>query len=160
MSKKENSNDNNEKSLEQIDFFQIVDQFFRSEPLKQFMNEFDTMLNKPFPLQHISVNTYETDKNYVIDLKIPPVKKEQIKLELIDHYLTISITNRKEIKEYNENSSTFRNFSSHDSLSRTILLPYEVQKNEIKTTYKEGSLRVTVPKKTQQILIEDDLELL
>lgn len=161
MSKKENSNNNNlNQSLEQIDFFQIVDQFFRSEPLKQFLNEFDTMLNQPFPQHHISVNTYETDKNYVVDMKIPPVKKEQIKLELIDHYLTISITNRKEIKEYNENSSTFRNYSSQDSLSRTILLPYHVQKNDIKTTYKEGSIKVTVPKKIQQILIEDDLELL
>lgn len=156
MRKKDDlANNNNEQPLEQLDFFQIVDQFFRSEPLKQFMNEFDTMLNDSFPHHSINVNTYETDKNCVVDFRIPPVKKEQVKLELFDQYLTISITNREEIKEFNENSVTFRNYTSLDSLARTILLPYPVNENEIKTTFKEGSLIVTIPKKSKRIQIED-----
>lgn len=138
-------NNNYEQPIEQLDFFQIVDQFFRSEPLKQFMDEFDTKLNDSFPHHHINVNTYETDKTCVIDIKIPPVKKEQVKIELFDQYLTISITNREEIKEFNENSSTFRSYTSHDCLSRTILLPYPVKEHEIQTTFKEGSLLVTIP---------------
>ncbi|UHA58155.1 Hsp20 family protein [Metabacillus litoralis] len=131
-----NRNNENEQPLEQLDFFQIVDHFFRSEPLKQFMNEFDSMFEGAFPHKAIHVNTFETDNKCVIDLKIPPVKKEQIKLELYDQYLTISITNREEIKEYNEHASTFRNYTSLDSLSKTILLPYPVKEHEIKTTYK------------------------
>src|SRR5688500_3427480 len=90
-------NNNYEQPIEQLDFFQIVDQFFRSEPLKQFTDTFDTMLNDSFPHHIINVNTYETDKTCVIDIKIPPVKKEQVKLDLFDQYLTISITNREEI---------------------------------------------------------------
>lgn len=158
MRKKDNLvNKNKEQPIEQLDFFQIVDQFFRSEPLKQFMNEFDTMLTDSFPYHHIYVNTYETDKNCVIELKIPPVKKEQVSLELFDQYLTISITNREEIKEFNEKSSTFRNYTSLDSLSRTILLPYPVKENDIKTTFKKGSLIVTIPKKSEHFIIDDDL---
>jgi HSP20 family molecular chaperone IbpA len=157
MRKKDNLvNKDKEQPLEQLDFFQIVDQFFRSEPLKQFMNEFDTRLTDSFPYHHIHVNTYETDKNCIVELKIPPVKKEQVRLELFDQYLTISITNREEIKEFNENSSTFRNYTSLDSLSRTILLPYPVNENEIKTTFKKGSLIVTIPKNIERLLIEDE----
>lgn len=151
-----NRNNENEQPLEQLDFFQIVDHFFRSEPLRQFMNEFDSMFEGAFPHKAIHVNTYETDNKCVIDLKIPPVKKEQIKLELYDQYLTISVTNREEIKEYNEHASTFRNYTSLDSLSKTILLPYPVNEHEIKTTYKNGSLLVTIPKKSKQILIDND----
>ncbi|WP_338789341.1 Hsp20/alpha crystallin family protein [Metabacillus sp. FJAT-53654] len=158
MRKKDNLvNKNKVQPIEQIDFFQIVDQFFRTEPLKQFMNEFDTMLTDSFPYHHIHVNTYETDKNCIVELKIPPVKKEQVRLELFDQYLTISITNREEIKEFNEKSSTFRNYTSLDSLSRTILLPYPVKENDIKTTFKKGSLIVTIPKKSEHFYIEDDL---
>jgi HSP20 family molecular chaperone IbpA len=157
MRKKDNLvNKNTEQPIEQLDFFQIVDQFFRSEPLKQFMNEFETRLTDSFPYHHIHVNTFETDKNCIVELRIPPVKKEQVRLELFDQYLTISITNREEIKEYNENSSTFRNYTSLDSLSRTILLPYPVNENEIKTTFKKGSLIVTIPKNTESFLIEDE----
>ncbi|QGQ46646.1 Hsp20/alpha crystallin family protein [Metabacillus sediminilitoris] len=147
---------NTQQQSEQLDFFQIVDQFFRSEPLQQFMNEFDTMITDSFPHHHINVNTFETDKTCVINLKIPPVKKEQIKLELFDQYLTISITNREEIKEFNENSSTFRNFTSLDSISRTILLPYSVKEHDIKTKFKKGLLTVTIPKKAKKILIDED----
>jgi HSP20 family protein len=158
MSKKnELDHTNKEHALEQLDFFQIVDQFFQAEPIKQFMNEFNMMLDDPFPFHHINVTTYETDKNIVVDIKIPPVKKEQIKLELFDQCLTISITNHEEIKEFNENSATFRNYTSFGSLSRTILLPFPVKENEIKTKFKEGSLLVTIPKKSKQIQIEDDI---
>lgn len=149
-------NKNEEQKIESLDFFQIVDQFFRSEPIKQFMSEFDSIMQQSLPLNSIAVNTFETDKTCVIELQIPPVKKEQINLELYDQYLTIQITNREEIKEYNENSSTFRNFTSLDSLSKTILLPYPVKEHEIKTTYKKGSLLVTIPKKSKTILIQDD----
>ncbi|WP_226666813.1 Hsp20/alpha crystallin family protein [Metabacillus litoralis] len=157
--KDELSNHDQNQTLESFDFFQIVDQFFRSEPLKQFLSEFDTILEQSFPHKSISVNTFETDKTCVIELQIPPVKKEQIKLELYDQYLTIHITNREEIKEYNENSSTFRNYTSLDSLSKTILLPYQVDENDIKTTYKEGSLFVTIPKKSKKIFIQDESQL-
>ncbi|MBM7602043.1 HSP20 family protein [Metabacillus crassostreae] len=149
-------NKNEEQKIESLDFFKIVDQFFRSEPLKQFMSEFDSIMQQSLPLNSIAVNTFETDKTCVIELQIPPVKKEQINLELYDQYLTIQITNREEIKEYNENSSTFRNYTSLDSLSKTILLPYPVKEHEIKTTYKKGSLLVTIPKKSKTILIQDD----
>ncbi|WP_299094330.1 Hsp20/alpha crystallin family protein [uncultured Metabacillus sp.] len=147
---------NNEQPNNQLDFFQIVEQFFRSEPIKQFMNEFDTLLTDSFPFHHININTYETDEAYVVDLQIPPVKKEQVNLELFDQYLTITITNREEINEFNENSSTFRSYTSQGSISRTILLPYPVKENEIKTSFKEGSLKVSIPKKSKKILIDDE----
>ncbi|MGM0873942.1 MAG: Hsp20/alpha crystallin family protein [Bacillota bacterium] len=151
-------NNTYEQSIEQLDFFQIVDQFFRSEPLKQFIEEFDTKLKDSFPHHHLNVNTYETDKTCVIDIKIPPEKKEQVKLELFDQYLTISITNQEEIKEFNENSSTFSSYTSLDNLSRTILLPYPVKEHEIQTTFKESSLIVTIPKEFKGIQNETDTQ--
>ncbi len=154
--KNEITNNQHDHQIEHLDFFQIVDHFFRSEPLQQFINELDSMYEGSFPQKAIHVNTYETDKKCVIDMQLPPVKKEQIKLELIDQYLTISITNREEINEYNETSSTFRSYSSLDSLSKTILLPYRVEEHEIKTTFKNGSLLVTIPKKSKPILLEDE----
>jgi len=154
--KNEPTNNQLDSQFDHLDFFQIVDHFFRSEPIKQFMNEFDSLFEGSFPQKSIDVNTYETDQTCVIDMQIPPVKKEQIKLELFDQYLTISITNREEINEYNENSSTFRSFSSLDSLSKTIVLPYKVEEHEIKTKYRNGSLLVTIPKKSKQIFLEDD----
>ena len=154
--KNEIFNNHPDHQNEQLDFFQIVDHFFRSEPIRQFMNEFDSMFEGSFPQKSIHVNTFETDQTCVIEMQIPPVKKEQIKLELIDQYLTVSITNREEIKEYNENSSTFRSYSSLDSLTKTIVLPYKIEENEVKTKYRDGSLLVTIPKKSQQILLEDD----
>ncbi|MDQ0228803.1 Hsp20/alpha crystallin family protein [Metabacillus malikii] len=156
MSKKDKHIDSKSNHANQpIDFFQIVDQFFRSEPLKQFMNDIDHFVLDSFPERQIHVNTYETDLNYHIDLKFPPVKKEQLSLELFNEYLTISISNHEEYKEYNENSSTFRSFTSHDSITRTIILPYAVKENEMKTSFKEGTLLITIPKKSKQIKIEE-----
>ncbi len=154
--KNELTNKKQDLQNETLDFFQIVDHFFHSEPLRQFINEFDSMFEGSFPQKSIHVNTYETDQTCVIEMQIPPVKKEQIKLELIDQYLTISITNREEIKEYNENSATFRSYSSLDSLSKTIVLPYEVAEHEIRTKYKNGSLLVTIPKKSTKIVLDGD----
>ncbi|APH04650.1 Hsp20/alpha crystallin family protein [Bacillus weihaiensis] len=147
-------NQNNGKTMGSLDFFQIVDQFFRSEPIKQFIGEFDAILDQSFPHQPITADTYETDENCIITLKIPPVKKDQIRLELYEQYLTIQITNKEEIQEYNENHATYRSFSSLDRVSKTILLPYPVKEHEIKTTFQDGTLLVTIPKKVRTIEIE------
>ena len=84
-----------------------------------------------------------TDK-ITVQVELAGMKKEDFDISLQDDVLTIS-GERKSESEKREGES-FRSERSFGAFSRSVTLPSAVKADEVKATYEDGVLTVTLPK--------------
>ncbi|MFK7899585.1 MAG: Hsp20/alpha crystallin family protein [Cyclobacteriaceae bacterium] len=121
----------------------------------EFLNDFfgrdffdfsdtDKHVNKSSNLP--SVNISENDDEYSLEVSIPGIDKEQIKLEIENDLLTISYDDEK---QGTEKSYTRKEFG-YESFKRSFKLPEnEVNKDKVKASYGKGVLFITLPKREE-----------
>lgn len=91
-----------------------------------------------------AVDVIDGENEVVVKAEIPGVDKDDLKLELGDGYLTISGERREEKEDRRE--GYFHRELTYGSFSRTVALPAEVVADKAEAEYKNGVLRVTLPK--------------
>ena len=92
-----------------------------------------------------AVNVVENDKNFELEVAVPGMKKEDFKVEVKDGILMISAESKRE-EEEKKNNYTRREFS-YSSFSRSFTLPENVNADTIVANYKDGILKLNMPKK-------------
>lgn len=91
----------------------------------------------------IRADIRENEKEYVVDIEIPGIKKEDIKLDLRDDVLTVSIDCKEEVNE--EKGNYIRKERRYGSLSRSFYVE-NIKAEDVKAKYVDGILTVTMPK--------------
>lgn len=91
----------------------------------------------------IKADIRENEKEYIIDAEIPGAKKEDIKLDLRDDTLTISVEHNEESKEERENY--IRRERRYGSFSRSFYVE-NVKHEDVTAKYDNGILTVNIPK--------------
>ena len=114
-----------------------------------FGSLYGDMLSNLFPANFGSittpaVNIKETNKNYVLELAAPGLKKEDFKISLDKDVLTISFENKNETNETNEKYT--RKEFVYNSFERAFTLPEHVEQAKINATYNNGILVLDLPK--------------
>ncbi len=90
------------------------------------------------------VDIEETDDDIIVTAEIPGLNKDEIKITSTGNTLTIS-GERKREKE--EKGKTYHRIErSYGKFVRTISLPVEVDPDRTKATYKDGLLKIVLPK--------------
>ena len=87
------------------------------------------------------VDVVDKGKEVVVAVEIPGVRKEDIDIELDGRNLYISV----ERKERKESEGEF--VSRYLGFRRVITLPAEVDEKKVKAEYRNGLLKVVLPKK-------------
>ena len=91
-----------------------------------------------------AVDVQETDKEYLIKADLPDVKKEDVKVELLDGTLTIE-GERQQEKE--EKGKTFHKIErEYGKFLRRFAMPSEVDASKVQADFKNGVLNVHLPK--------------
>ena len=91
----------------------------------------------------------EKKDKYLIDIDLPGYEKENIKLEIEDGYLTVHATIDSD-KEEKEEGKYVRKERYMGSCSRSFYVGDEVKNEDIKASFKNGILRIEVPKKEEK----------
>lgn len=94
-------------------------------------------------LNGIKADVRENEKEFIIEAEIPGVKKEDIKLELKDDRLTISVEKNEETKE--EKDNYIRRERRYGSCSRSFYVE-NVKHEDVSAKYENGILSVVLPK--------------
>lgn len=92
-----------------------------------------------------AVNIKETTNDFIIELAVPGLDKEDFNMELDHDVLTIS----SEIKSEKEENKYTRKEFSYQIFKRSFTLPESVDGASISASYKNGILLVTLPKKEE-----------
>lgn len=91
-----------------------------------------------------AVNIQEDDTQFTLDMAAPGMKKDDFEINLENHVLTIS-REEKEQKEEVMDKYTRREFV-YNSFSRSFRLPKTILVEKIKADYKDGILKIMLPK--------------
>lgn len=106
-----------------------MDRWFESA-----LSAFAAPLDQQFP-----VDIHEDRNNTYVRAELPGVTREDIKVELVEGYLTIQAS-RKQGESGREESIAF---------SRSISVPDGVHSDQVKASYENGVLTVTMPKREE-----------
>ena len=89
----------------------------------------------------------EHDNCYDLMIDLPGVKKEDIKAELNDGYLTVSAENNTSKDEKDDNGKYICRERYSGSYSRSFYVGDAVTEQDISAKFENGTLKLTVPKK-------------
>jgi HSP20 family protein len=106
-----------------------IDRLFSST-----LNEFAAPAGNQF-----AVDLYEDKDNAYVRAELPGVSREDIHVELVDGYLSLS-AKRKVATESGEQTY---------SLNRSISVPDSLQADKVAAAYENGVLTVTLPKREE-----------
>jgi len=115
-----------------------MEKFFNA-PLDEFFN-MGKVMNVP------AVNVKETDKEFRLCIAAPGLDKKDFKVDAYDDMLTISAEHEREEKEEKNDRFNRREYN-YSSWSRSFSLPENCDLGNINAEYKNGELRVSIPKK-------------
>lgn len=85
------------------------------------------------------------DGNYMLDVELPGYKKEDIKISLFNGNLTISAEHHESSEEKDAKGSVLRQERYYGSTSRTFYVGDTIKDTDIRASYTDGVLTVTVP---------------
>ncbi len=91
----------------------------------------------------------EKKDKYLIDIDLPGYEKENIKLEVEDGYLLVHATMNSD-KEEKEEGKYVRKERYVGSCSRSFYVGDDVKSEDIKASFKNGTLKIEVPKKEEK----------
>jgi HSP20 family protein len=89
------------------------------------------------------VDVFEKDNRFVTRVDLPGVKREHVTVEVIDGYLALSGTRTHEKEEKKDN--VYRTEREYGQFYRAVPLPEGVALEDIKATFADGVLEVSVP---------------
>jgi HSP20 family protein len=90
------------------------------------------------------VDITEDEKEYLIKADLPEMKKDEIKVNVENGVLTVSGERKTEKEE--KNKKFHRIERSYGTFERSFALPDEADGSKVKAEFKEGVLRVHLPK--------------
>jgi len=86
----------------------------------------------------------ETDDSFSVNVEVPGIKREDVKISLEDHVLNISGENKLEKEEKGKKFHRIERY--YGSFSRSFTLPENVDEEKIEAGFKDGLLTLTIPK--------------
>lgn len=128
-------------------------------PLQELRKEMDRIFQEffgrsYFPAERFeiewapAVDVSETEDAIIVKADLPGVKPEDIEINIVDNVLTIRGEKKREAEEKKENFYRVERF--YGSFMRAIQLPTEVEVDKVKAQYKDGVLKITLPKKPEE----------
>ena len=103
----------------------------------------------------MSTDIKDTDGGYEVTMNLPGVKKEDVKAELKDGYLTISASSNSSKDEKDDNGHYIRRERYSGSCSRSFYVGDQVTEADIKAKFEDGTLKLLIPKIEEKPAVEE-----
>jgi HSP20 family protein len=94
------------------------------------------------------VDVAEDDKSVTLTAELPGVNEKDIDVSLVGDQLTIKGEKKSEHEDKKdvEGQVVHRIERSYGSFQRTITVPYEIDPDQVSALFKDGVLKITLPK--------------
>lgn len=93
----------------------------------------------------IRLDVQENDRDYLVKADIPGVKKEDIRIDISGHRVSIDVESKRESEE--KSGDFVRSERYYGQQSRVFTLAHELDDSQCKASYKDGVLELSIPKK-------------
>lgn len=124
----------------------------RYNPFEDLFNDFGKgFFVRPLALPaegelKMKIDVAEDEKGYTVQADIPGVKKEDIQVDIDGDTISVRAEAKRE-KEEKKDEKVVYSERSYGMVSRSFSLPSEVDEKAAKAEYKDGVLKLVLPKK-------------
>lgn len=138
----------------------LVPSIFGESLFDDFFDDFARPANTSARYQNMAAgimrtDVKESDNGFELDIDLPGCKKENVKAELKDGYLTISAETNTSNDQKDDNGKYIRRERYYGTCSRNFYVGETVEQEDIKAKFEDGILKVFVPKKEARPQVED-----
>jgi HSP20 family protein len=130
--------------------------------MERFQRDMNRLFNQYTPSRlrsapsYPALNIWTNEDGQLVSAEMPGVRVEDIDIN-VDGY-TLTITGERSSDEVPENAVYLRRERGFGKFSRAIQLPFAVDANKVEATFKDGVLKISLPKveaeKPKQISIK------
>lgn len=129
-----------------------------SDPWSSFQNEMrdlisrfgddsnDEFFSRPSQFSP-NIEIKDEGKKFLVTAEIPGMSEKDIDIDLDENVLTLQGERRSEHSEEDKKNGSWKSEISYGSFYRTIPLNTEVDEDKVEADYKNGMLRIVLPKK-------------
>ena len=96
---------------------------------------------------YMKTDIREKDDHYELDVDMPGYDKDDVSAEIRDGYLTISASKAENSDEKADDGTYLRRERYMGSMSRSFYVGDDMTEQDIKASFKNGTLSVCIPKK-------------
>ena len=128
----------------------LFDDWFDDTFEKNFFGERNPLYGK-HAKNLMKTDVRETRDSYKLAIDLPGFKKDEVKVELKDGYLTVSASKGLDKDEEDREGRFIRQERYAGACSRSFYVG-DIRPEEVKCKYEFGVLRVTLPKPTARVV--------
>jgi len=125
-----------------------MEELFESFPPRRWMETFEPFESKwPMDIDYeraFRLDIVDRDKELIVRAELPGVEKDDVEVTISGDRLMIEA--EREFEEEDEKEDFYRHEMGYGKLMRTVVLPVEVDTENIHAELKEGILKVMLPK--------------
>ena len=137
----------------------MMPSIFGENLFDDFMDDFAfpvfTDVNKALYGKHaqnlMKTDVKEKEDGYVVDIDLPGFKKEEIKMQLNNGYLTVKAVKGLDKDEKDQDGKYVRRERYAGSMSRSFYVGKDVTEEDIHPKYENGILTFRVPKENAKV---------
>lgn len=123
----------------------------------RYNNLFDEMFDGFMPKVVETTNIMKTDVHekdgyYTLDIELPGYKKEDVGIEIMNGYLTISAKHELTDEEKNEQGQIIRQERSFGSCSRSFYVGDNIKAEDVAAKFDNGMLNISLPSSKQKAI--------
>ena len=138
----------------------LMPSIFGENLFDDFFDDFRYPRKPALPAKNPEVSIMKTDikekeKGYDLAIELPGYKKDDMKLELKDGYLTISAEINQDNDEKDEAGNYIRRERYYGKSSRSFYVGEALTEEDIKAKYEDGILKINVPKKEVKPVVDE-----
>ena len=124
-----------------------------------FSDMFDDMFSTPkyktAAQPMMSCDIHEFDDHYELSMDLAGFKKEDIKAELKDGYLTIKAERSNKEEQRDDGGRMIRSERFMGTCQRTFYVGEHVRRENVSAAFEDGVLKLSIPKQVQQPQVEE-----
>jgi HSP20 family protein len=125
------------------DFDNLFDDFLSRRWPRLFDRNFPSSAMGSWETSFPKVDIIDHDNELEVKAALPGIKKEDLDVSINNQTITIRTTTKEEKKE---EGKYFRREITRGEYQRTLSLPDSVDADQAKASFKDGILKVTIPK--------------
>lgn len=131
------------------EFIRKMDDLFTNRPKNNLLDSIDAFFQHSALPSRLPVDLFETDTEWVAQVDLPGLKKENIQIDVIGDRLKIGIKHNEEIKQVDDKKAYYHRERKYRHAERIVQLPYAVEKRTTKASYRNGVLEIRGPKQSK-----------
>ncbi|MEW6601984.1 MAG: Hsp20/alpha crystallin family protein [Nitrospirota bacterium] len=117
----------------------LLDPWREFDRMSRLLNRTSSSLSSEYP----AVNVWVNGENAVITTEIPGIDRETIDISVSGN--TVSLSGSRPSEETKEEESYHRHELWHGKFNKTVKLPFNIDAEKVKATYRKGVLHISLP---------------